>query len=158
VFVAGKGTKRDFLTVCQTVTHTFGFELVDAGVEKEGAGRYLRIYIDKPGGVSLNDCEVFHRAVQPELEHIDYDFLEVSSPGVERPLKTERDFLRCAGKAVSVKLFQPVDGKKEYEGRLEGLEAGEVVVGVPGGQVFRFPQRAVAIVRPILRMEESDGL
>ena len=77
---------------CQALADKLNLELVDVCLDKEGAGKYLRIYIDKPEGISLDDCEVYHRAIQPQLEEYDYDFLEVSSPGVDRPLKRERDF------------------------------------------------------------------
>lgn len=70
---------------CQALAERMELELVDVSLDKEGAGRYLRIYIDKPEGVSLDDCEAYHRAIQPQLESYDYDFLEVSSPGGRPP-------------------------------------------------------------------------
>ena len=72
---------------CQRLADSLGFELVDVSLDKEGAGKYLRIYIDKPEGITLDDCERYHRAIAPQVEDFDYDFLEVSSPGVDRPLK-----------------------------------------------------------------------
>ena len=66
---------------CQALAERMGLELVDVSLDKEGAGKYLRIYIDKPQGISLDDCEAYHRAIQPQLESYDYDLLEVSSPG-----------------------------------------------------------------------------
>ena len=68
-----------------------GFELVDVELAREGASRYLRIYIDKPDGITLSDCETYHRAVAPLVERVDYDFLEVCSPGLDRPLKKQRE-------------------------------------------------------------------
>ena len=67
---------------CQRLADELGFELVDVALDKEDTGKYLRIYIDKEAGIDLNDCEKFHRAIQPQLESYDYDFLEVSSPGI----------------------------------------------------------------------------
>ena len=67
---------------CQALADRMNLELVDVCLDKEGAGKYLRIYIDKPEGISLDDCEAYHRAIQPQLEQYDYDFLEVSSPGI----------------------------------------------------------------------------
>ena len=85
---------------CQALADRMNLELVDVCLDKEGAGKYLRIYIDKPEGISLDDCEAYHRAIQPQLEQYDYDFLEVSSPGVDRPLKKDRDFDRAIGSEV----------------------------------------------------------
>jgi len=147
------GKKGDLQAICQALADAMGYELVEAGIEKENTGRYLRAYIDKPGGVSLDDCEAYHRAAQPKLEHIDYDFLEISSPGIDRPLKTQRDFDKHAGQAVSVKLFKAVDKRKEFEGLLTGLEDGEIVIRTPEGAEMRFAQRDAAIVRPIISLE-----
>lgn len=154
--MAGRDAKRDLLAICQAVADAMGYELVEAGIEKENTGRYLRAYIDRPGGVSLDDCEAYHRAVQPKVEHVDYDFLEISSPGLDRPLKTQRDFDKHAGETISVKLFKAVDKQKEFEGRLTGLEAGEIVLETPDGRVLRFPQREVAVARPVVSLEELD--
>ena len=76
---------------CQKLAEQHGFELVDVELVREGASRYLRIYIDKPDGITLNDCETYHRAVTPLVERVDYDFLEVCSPGLDRPLKKQKD-------------------------------------------------------------------
>jgi ribosome maturation factor RimP len=164
--MAGEGTKQGrgsrrkqaVHTVCQGVADAMGYELVEAGIEKEGAGHYLRVYIDKPGGVSLDDCEAYHRAVQPLLEEVEYDFLEVSSPGLDRPLKTPRDFQKRAGETVTVKLFQALDGRKTFQGQLVGLEDGQIVLDLPDGQRARFPQRGVAVARPVLLLDELNAL
>lgn len=84
----------------QRLADKLGFELVDVTLDKESTGNYLRVYIDKPEGISLDDCEVYHRALQPLVEDYDYDFMEVSSPGVDRPLKKDRDFERALGSEV----------------------------------------------------------
>ena len=148
----GRRDRQGAEEICQPMAQAMGLELVEAGIEKEGAYRYLRIYIDKPGGVSLDDCEVFHRAVQPAVEHIDYDFLEVSSPGLDRPLKTQRDFDRHAGQAVTVRLYRPLDGRKELEGTLVALADGELALDTASGPV-RVPHKAVALVRPVVSLE-----
>ena len=156
--MAGRDTKKELETLCQALAGAMGYELVEAGIEKEHAGRYLRVYIDKPGGVSLDDCEAYHRAAQPKLEHIDYDYLEISSPGLDRPLKAQRDFDRRAGQAVSVKVFKAIGRQKEFEGRLIGLDAGQIALELPDGRVMRFPQREVAVARPVVSLHELDGL
>lgn len=83
---------------CQKLAQQFGFELVDVELAREGASRYLRIYIDKPDGITLSDCETYHRAVAPLVERVDYDFLEVCSPGLDRPLKKQKDFDKHGGR------------------------------------------------------------
>ena len=104
-----------------------GYELVDVCLDKEPTGKYLRFYIDKAEGVTLDDCEAFHKAVRPLAETVDYDFMEVSSPGIDRPLKKDRDFERNLGTEIEIKLFKPIDGMKVVTGILAGLEEGNIV-------------------------------
>ena len=77
---------------CAELAEKMGFELVDLSLDREPTGAYLRLYIDRPEGISLDDCEKYHKAVRSLVEPIDFDFMEVSSPGIDRPLKKERDF------------------------------------------------------------------
>ena len=114
--------------LCQRLADKMNYELVDAELVKEGPGRYLRIYIDRPGGISLDELEAYHREIQPQLERVDYDFLEVCSPGLDRPLKKERDFERALGQKVEVRLFKPLDGKKLFEGALRAWNAETVTI------------------------------
>ena len=136
---------------CQALADRLGFELVDVSLDKEGAGRYLRIYIDKPEGISLDDCETYHRAIQPQLESYDYDFLEVSSPGVDRPLKKDRDFERAIGEEIEIHLFKATDGSKLWNGILTGLDGGDILVEIDGAE-RRFSRRACALVKPVVDM------
>ena len=94
-----------------------GYELVEAAFEKENTGVYLRFYLDKEGGISLDDCEAYHRALQPMLERFDYDFMEVCSPGIDRPIKNQRDADRCLGLEIEVRLYKPQDGQKVFTGQ-----------------------------------------
>ena len=142
---------------CQKLADELGFELVDVSLDKEGAGKYLRIYIDKPEGIWLNDCETYHRAIQPQLESYDYDFLEVCSPGVDRPLKKDRDFERAQGSEIEVKLFKALDGQKVLTGILLGLEDGEIVLETPAGEK-RIPRKAAALVKPVVDMEGVESV
>lgn len=137
---------------CQRLADSLGFELVDVSLDKEGAGKYLRIYIDKPEGITLDDCERYHRAIAPQVEDFDYDFLEVSSPGVDRPLKKDRDFERALGSEVEVKLFKAVDGQKLITGVLADYSADEVVLDVSGAEK-RIPRKAAALIRPVVDMD-----
>ena len=114
--------------LCQKLADKMNYELVDAELVKEGPGRYLRIYIDRPGGISLDELEKFHREIQPQLDRVDYDFLEVCSPGLDRPLKKDRDFEHALGGKVEVRLFKPVDGKKLFEGALRAWNAETVTI------------------------------
>ena len=131
-----------------------GFEWIDLELVKEPAGRFLRFYIDKEGGVDLNGVETFHRAIQPYAEHIDYDYMEVSSPGIDRPLKKPRDFERAQGKEIEVKLYKPQDGAKIFTGILIGLEEGRIVIE-DAGERREFDQKAVALARCVLNVDEE---
>ncbi|MBQ8536163.1 MAG: ribosome maturation factor RimP [Clostridia bacterium] len=154
----GKGDLALMVTpLCQRLADEMGYELVDVCLDKEPQGKYLRIYLDKEAGISLDDCEAYHRKVQPKLESYDYDFLEVSSPGVDRPLKTPRDFERCQGDEVEVRLYKPVEGQKIYQGILMGLQDKEVVI-LCGEAEKRFAQRTVALVKPIVDMTGVESV
>ena len=142
---------------CQRLADSLGFELVDMSLDKEGAGKYLRIYIDKPEGITLDDCERYHRAIAPQVEDFDYDFLEVSSPGVDRPLKKDRDFERALGSEVEVKLFKAIDGQKLITGVLTDYSAAEVALEVAGAEV-RIPRKAAALIRPVVDMEGVEDV
>ena len=137
---------------CQRLADELGFELVDVSLDKEPTGKYLRIYIDKPECITLDDCEKYHRAIQPQLESYDYDFLEVSSPGVDRPLKKDRDFERAIGLEVEIHLFKAVDGQKVFTGELTGYTKDEMTVLV-AGEEMTFARRAASQVKPVVDMD-----
>ena len=142
--------------VCQRTADRLGYELCGAGIEKEPAGRYLRIYIDVEGGVTLDDCEKYHRAVQGQLEEFDYDFLEVCSPGIDRPLKTERDVEKSIGLTVEARLYRPVDGRKSVQGLLREMNGSRVVIE-ENGALTELPRKAVAQVRLVPDLSALDG-
>ena len=142
---------------CQQLADQLGYELVDVALEKEGANRYLRIYIDKPEGISLDDCETYHRAIQPQVEDYDYDFLEVSSPGVDRPLKKDRDFERAIGMEVEVHLFKPMDGTKLLTGVLADFSKEEILLDAHGGEM-RLQRKACALVKPVVDREGVESV
>ena len=107
-------------------------ELVDVELVKEGSQWFLRIYIDKEGGMDLDTCEIFSRRLGEILDEDDpisqaYR-LEVSSPGIERVLKKEKDFVRFSGQKVKINLFEAIDGKKQLIGLLMGIQDGKVKV------------------------------
>ena len=109
-------------------------DLVDVQYVKEGKEWYLRIFIDKPDGITLDDCEVVSREVGQLLDENDplktSYILEVSSPGIERPLKKEKDYLRFLGSKVTVKTFDTIDGQKKFIGYLKEFKEGIVTLTV----------------------------
>lgn len=110
------------------------FELVDAEFVKEGKSWYLRIYIDKPGGINIEECALVSDLLGEKLDDCDPDpipqayFLEVSSPGAERPLKKERDYERALNSYIHVSLYQPLEGNKFYEGTMVDLKPDELTL------------------------------
>ena len=143
--------------ICQRTADQLHYELCDAAIEKEPTGRYLRIYIDTETGVTLDDCEKYHRAVQPQLEDFDYDFLEVCSPGIDRPLKTARDVEKSLGMLVEARLYRPVDGRKALQGLLVAMDEEKVTLSENGREI-ELPRKAVPQVRlvPDLSALEED--
>ena len=142
---------------CETIAADMGYELVDIAIEKEPTGKYLRFYIDRPEGISLDDCEAYHKAVRQLADALDYDFMEVSSPGIDRPLKKERDFERALGTEVEIKLFKAIDGVKVITGTLAGLEDGDIVLDTPEGEK-RVARKAAALVKPIVDMSGVEDV
>ena len=132
-----------------------GVELVDVELVKEPTGQFLRFYIEKPNGITLDELEVFHRRILPLVEDVNYDYMEVSSPGADRPLKTERDFERAAGLEVELKTYRPVNGAKQFKGELIGLRDGMIAICV-GGEELSFAKKDVAIVRPLIEFTEEE--
>ncbi len=142
--------------IAAQVAAQLGFILVDVELVKEPTGRFLRFYIDKPDGVSLSDCEAFHRRTQPMMEFVDYDYMEVSSPGADRPLKKPEDFERAEGAGVEVRLYKPEGGQKVFLGTLAGLVDGKVVIRDAAGDTRAFDLKATALVKPIIEFDEDD--
>ena len=124
------------------------FELVDVEFVKEGPNWYLRIYIDKEGGITIDDCEAVSRALEVELDKNDpieqAYILEVSSPGIDRPLKKESDFAKYAGEIVDIKLYKAFEGSKEYQGALKGLENNIVTITDENGKDISFDRKDIA--------------
>ena len=136
------------------VVEAHGCELWDVEYVREGSDYFLRLYLDKEGGVDINDCEAISRAVDPILDEKDpiptsYHF-EVCSAGLERSLKRPGDFERFMGSAVTVKLYRPRNGLKEIPAVLQGYEDGRVTVEA-GKETITFEKSEVALVR--LRVE-----
>ena len=134
----------------EPIVKEHGCALWDVEYVREGSEYFLRLYIDKDGGVDINDCEAISRAVDPILDEKDpipgsYHF-EVCSAGLERVLKRPSDFERFLGEPVLVKLYRPKDGRKEFPGVLKEYDGGAVVLEM-GKQELRFEKNEVAMVR-----------
>lgn len=147
---------KEARAIAEKIAAELGYELVDVELTKEPGGHFLRFYIDRPEGVSLNELETYHRRILPLVENVEYDYMEVSSPGVDRPLKTERDFEHAEGETVELKTYRPVNGAKQFIGDLIGLEGDEIVLQTGEDQMMRFNRRDVAWVKVHLEFDESE--
>lgn len=118
----------------QPILNEMQLELVDVQFDQEGSNWYLRVFIDKPGGVDIEECGQVSEKLSEQLDEEDpidiAYFLEVASPGAERPLKTEKDFEKYIGEYVYMKLYEPIDGEKEFEGTLQSFENELAVVEI----------------------------
>jgi ribosome maturation factor RimP len=143
------GTMREAVAskieaIAQRVTESEGMELVEVEVKGGGNQRLVRVYIDKPEGVTHADCELVSHQVGTILDVEDvvpggHYTLEVSSPGVERKLRKPGDYQRFQGKKARVTLRDPIEGRRHWEGTLAGLEEGSVALEVETGKTIRFP-------------------
>ncbi len=128
-----------------------GFELEDIEFVKEGKEWFLRVYIDKDGGITLDDCQIVSEYLSKRLDETDpiehHYYLEVSSPGLDRPLKTERDFEKYKGRLVEVHLYEPIDGQKLIEGELMGLKENRISLKVSGDKIIELPREKASQVR-----------
>ena len=128
-----------------------GFELVDVEYVKEAGNWYLRAYIDKPGGITVDDCEVVNRELGDLLDRDDFIdesyILEVSSPGLGRPLKKERDFIRSKGEEVEIRTYRMVDRQKEFRGVLKAWDKDTVTIEYEDGLEQVFERDNIALIR-----------
>ena len=149
--MAGKGNVVSRVqALCAPIAADLGLSLWDVRFVKEGTQHYLRVFIDKDGGVNILDCEAISRALSDILDEADpiessYIF-EVASAGAERPLKRPGDFEQFMGSPVLLKTYKPVDGRKEFSGDLAGYDNGAVTLRI-GEEEKRFEKDAVALVR-----------
>ncbi len=127
------------------------FELVDVEYVKEAGTWYLRIYIDKEGGININDCELVSRAFSDILDKEDYIedayILEVSSPGLGRPLKKDKDFQRNLGEEVEVRTYKPINKQKEFVGLLEAWDKETVTLQLEGEETLTIARADIALIR-----------
>lgn len=130
-----------------------GFELVDIEYVKEAGDWYLRGYIDKPGGITIDDCEAVSREFSDKLDEKDFIedsyIMEISSPGLDRPLKKEKDFQRNIGKPVEVRTYRPVNGQKEFSGILTAYDSNSVTIKEDETEHV-FDRKDIALIRPAI--------
>lgn len=133
------------------ILERMNFELVDVEYVKEGSNWYLRAYIDKEGGITINDCEAVAREMNELLDAEDfipdsYTF-EVSSPGLGRPLKKEKDFVRNMGKEIEIRTYRAIDRYKEFYGTLTSYDADSVTITDEEGKAITFLRSDIALIR-----------
>ena len=128
-----------------------GFDLWDVEYVKEGGTWYLRAYIDKPGGILVDDCEAVSRELSDLLDEEDFIeeayILEVSSPGLGRPLKKEKDFLRSIGKEIEIRTYRMIDGQKEFRGILKEFDKHTVTIENDEGEAKTFDKSDTSLIR-----------
>lgn len=133
------------------IVEKYNFELVDVEYVKEGSNWYLRVYLDKEGGITVDDCEVVSREFNVILDEKDYIkddayIFEVSSPGLLRPLKKDKDFNRNIGNEIEIRLFKAIDKQKELVGVLEGFDKDTITINCEESQVV-IERSNLALVR-----------
>ena len=145
-----KLTDKIFDIVEPTVT-ALGYELYEVEYQKEFDNWVLTLYIDHPDGVSLDDCELVSNAVDPVLDAADpieqAYYLSVSSRGIDRPLKTDKDYQRNIGKVMDVKLYAPLNGKKEFSGTLTAFDEETYTIELKSGSET-IERKKTALIRP----------
>ena len=135
------------------ILEEFGFELYDIEYVREGSTYYLRAYIDKPGGITINDCVDVSRRMNEILDKEDYIkeayTFEVSSPGLDRPIKKDKDYDRNIGNKVELKTFKSFDGNKEFTGILKAHTAETVTITFEDGD-YDFQKKEISMIRPAI--------
>ncbi|MCD8037244.1 MAG: ribosome maturation factor RimP [Clostridiales bacterium] len=144
-------TEKKLEAMLKPTVEQMGYEMVDVEFVKEGTNWYLRIFVDKEGGVTIDDCELISKELETILDKEDpieqAYFLEISSPGIDRPLKKKEDFIKFNGETIDVKLYKPFEGSKEYTGRLIAYgEDGSVTIETDAKEMT-FAKKDIASVR-----------
>lgn len=143
-------TEKAILEIIELISEEQGVYVVEISYTKENGKRILCIFIDKDGGVGIDDCEKFSRAIDPILDEkapiTEAYSLEVSSPGADRKLETEREFAYYVGRIVDVKLYKAVNGRKEFIGELAGFEEGNVKIKLEN-EIVEFKKIEAVYVR-----------
>lgn len=141
--------------IIEPIAEELGYELVDVEFTKENSNNYLRVYIHKPGGVNLDDCQNMSQLLSDELDKSDpislpY-YLEVSSPGLDRPLKNDKDLKRNLNKEVEVRLYEALDGKKIIEGILEDFDDKTINILTESNIITELPRNIIALIKLVIK-------
>ena len=152
--MAKKTIEDTAASIALPIVENMAFELVDVEFVKEAGNWYLRVYINKPGGITIDDCQAVSEKLSDELDRVDpikqSYILEVSSPGLERTLKKESDFEKYKGDVVEVRLFEPINGRKVFEGELAGLKDGKVLlIRASSNETLEFERSKVSAVKTV---------
>ncbi len=135
----------------QPLMEEYHFELVDVEYVKEGSSWYLRAYIDKDGGITVDDCEIVSRRMSELLDKYDYVedsyIFEVSSPGLGRPLKKEKDYVRSMGKELEIRTYRAINKEKEFYGILKAYDADTVTIETEEKRELTFAKTDIALIR-----------
>ncbi len=146
-----KNLQSTIRKIAEPIADELGYDLVDVEFVKEGNRYFLRIFIDKKGGVNLDDCQQMSQLLSSKLDEEDpiavSYYLEVSSPGLDRPLKTDKDLKRNLGKEVEVKLYEPIEGKKNIEGTLEDFTEDEILLKVDEDKIKNLNRSKIASIK-----------
>ena len=147
-------------TLCEEkinpIIEQMGYDVIEVEYAKKTDGMNLTFYIDSDKGVELNDCEKVSKTIDPILDELNptddqvYS-LVVSSPGIDRPLKTERDFKRNLGKQISITLFSKIDGKKKFDGELKNYSESEITITNVKGEDITLQREKIAHIVPIIK-------
>lgn len=147
----GKAYEEKTESLILPILEKNNFELIDVEYVKEGGTWYLRAYIEKEGGITVNDCELVAREMNEILDREDYIeesyIFEVSSPGLLRPLKKEKDYIRNMGKKVEIRTYRPIRHLKEFEGILKDYNAKSVTIAGEDGEDMVFEKADIALIR-----------
>ena len=147
----GGNTVGAVRAIVEPIAQSLGLSVWDIRFLKEGATWYLRIFIDKPGGVSIDDCVDLTHAINDPLDEADpieqAYCLEVSSPGVERELTRDQHFMASLGAKIKVRTIRPVDGQRDFSGVLEGYEDGQIALRCADGAGLSFGKKEVSWVK-----------
>lgn len=146
---------KELLAICEPIANSLSYELVDVEFIKEYGSHYLRVYIHKPGGITLDDCQAMSELLSDRLDEKDpistpY-FLEISSPGLDRPLKTDKDLNRNIGKDIEVSLYTEFNNKKLYEGSLESNNEKFIRIKVEENNLVDIPKESISVVKLALK-------
>jgi len=157
---AGKGGVAGLVReIAETVADELGYYVWDVEYVKEGARRILRITIDNEEGITIEDCERFHRTIDPKIDEVDpieeSYYLEISSPGIERELKTPMHISACEGWQVEVKLYAPINGTKVFKGTLCECPEGKIVIE-NGESRLEFEAASVAKINTVYDFGADD--